>query len=68
MLAWRCNLDRFSEGKDEKPKLFSNCCTCDKELFIGDEIVEWYGQVACDEYKCVLKMVDAQRKVAEDDV
>lgn len=40
--------------------VYSNCCSCGEVLYVGDEVVDWNGNLSCNVKECILQMVDAK--------
>lgn len=69
-------MDRFNTDEDEKfnsrfeePDVFSTCSNplCMKEILLGDEYIDYYGLIACNNLICLIATTDSVLKVAGED-
>lgn len=63
------NLDRFNTYEDssyEEPEEFSTCSNsdCRQQILVGDEYIEHYGSVCCNNLRCLIATTESMLKVA----
>lgn len=61
-------MDRFQSGLPDKqehePKLKGNCANCKKEIYEGDQYIDHYGIICCDDLDCLCNITDSEMKIA----
>ncbi|GAA4878861.1 hypothetical protein GCM10023310_68680 [Paenibacillus vulneris] len=62
-------LDRFTYNDEgESPDEFSTCANaeCRRTLYVGDEIINHYGSVCCNDIRCLIEVTGSKQEIAGD--
>jgi len=64
------NLDRFSQGLPDpaEAKVIAHCAACGSEIYAGEMAYKVDGEIVCDNWECVIGIVDPEFVPAEEAV
>ena len=56
----------YHDSQENEIIEYGNCYSCNEILYVGDLAVDWNGSICCEDWTCVIKMIDAKVIILED--